>query len=534
VKADDRAQLEARLEALERQNAQLMQVLSQQGLLDAPPMNGAGEPRLMPPAGEGSGPGSSPLAAPGAAAGAKPLAPAAVAPGDQPAAAPAKKPEEPPKKPTEDKKPPEDPLAMTAKWNHGLELSTKDKKFRVHVGGRTQFDTVFLESNGAAFLNTGSGQRDADSVNMRRGRLRVDGTMYEIIDFATEWDFVNELNFEPLVTPVLEGNTFPAPAPTDMWVNFKSVPIVGNVKLGQFKEPIGFDHLHSSRWLNFMERSFNQEAFNGPFNNGFSPGVMIWDTFADEYGTWSTGLFKNNTNIFAYGIGDGEYAWTSRVTGLVFYDECSKGANLLHVGMAGSIRDPNNGVVQYRSRGSLRNGAPGPLNPVYANTGAFVVETQDLIAAELSWQWESLQVNAEYEATFNINAIGNGISAPAGAPLGTTYFHGWYVEALYFLTGEHREYERKAGVYGRVIPHENLAWGQGFGAWQVGVRYSQLDLRDTGINGGFLQDVTLGLNWFLNPNMKLQANYVYMDRGPLGISPGGIIHGAGMRLAFDF
>src|SRR5690606_22375531 len=32
-------------------------------------------------------------------------------------------------------------LQMQAKWNHGLELSTPHKDFRVHVGGRVQFDS---------------------------------------------------------------------------------------------------------------------------------------------------------------------------------------------------------------------------------------------------------------------------------------------------------------------------------------------------------------------------------------------------------
>ncbi|MBX3436046.1 MAG: hypothetical protein KF861_01040 [Planctomycetaceae bacterium] len=358
--------------------------------------------------------------------------------------------------------------------------------------------------------------------------------MYEFIDFACEYDFVNTGNVDPGITPPPEGSTFSVPAITDMWVNFKQVPLVGNVKVGQFKDPIGFDHLHSSRYLNFLERSFHQDAFNGAFNNGFSPGVMIWDTFDDQHGTWATGVFKNVQNIFAWGMGDGEYNWTSRATYLLLYDEQCHGANLIHVGLAGSIRDPNEGLVQYRSRGSLRNGPPGPLNPVFVNTGAFAAETEQLLVAEFSAQRGPLLVNAEYEANWNQNAVGNGVSSVLGAPLGTVFFRGWYVETLYFLTGEHRDYDRTAGVYGRVIPHKNFHWGRSAGAWQVGARYSQLDLQDAGIDGGFLQDVTLGLNWFLNPNMKLQWNYVYTDRTAPAGAAGGTFHGAGMRFAFDF
>ena len=80
----------------------------------------------------------------------------------------------------------------------------------------------------------------------------------------------------------------------------------------------------------------------------------------------------------------------------------------------------------------------------------------------------------------------------------------------------------------------------GWGAWQVGLRYNYLNLNDKGINGGVLNDITLGLNWFLNPNMKLQFNYSITDRHspaspgqPIGQSDG-TIQGFGMRLAMDF
>ena len=76
------------------------------------------------------------------------------------------------------------------------------------------------------------------------------------------------------------------------------------------------------------------------------------------------------------------------------------------------------------------------------------------------------------------------------------------------------------------------------GAWQVGTRYSRTDLKSTGIDGGILQDVTLGLNWFLNPNMKFQFNYVwaYGNAPTSGAARGlnGTAHGFGTRLAIDF
>ncbi len=427
---------------------------------------------------------------------------------------------------------PVDPLGMNAKWNNGLELNSNNKAFKIHVGGRTQIDSTFYQ-NKSSFNNTG-GATDEDSFNLRRGRLRVDGTMYEIIEFAAEYDFVNEFNVNPGTAPT-EANNAAVPAVTDLWVNFKEVPWIGNLKIGSFKDPIGMEHLTSSRYLEFIERSPIQDTFTGSFNNGFMPGIQAWDTFDEEHGTWATGFFKNTTNIFDSGFGDGEYNWTSRVTYLPLYEE--DGDYLLHLGVSGSIRDPNNGSLRYRSRPSLRNGAPSGLNPVFIDTTTFLCSEQDMLGLELAGNYGAFSFQSELMNSWSQDTI-SPVGPLAGLNVGTAYVNSFYVEGLYFLTGESRPYERKGGVFARVVPHENFKWGHGLGAWQVGARYSRTNLRDVGIDGGKLQDVTLGLNWFLNPNMKIQANYVWSD----GIAPvigtarglSGSAHGFGTRLAIDF
>lgn len=427
----------------------------------------------------------------------------------------------------------EDPLEMFARWNNGLELQTKDKKFRVHVGGRWQVDAIFIQDDPEALFGVG-GTGDADSVNFRRARLRVDGTMYEFIDWAMEYDFVNSNNVNP-GTPVNEANLIDTTGITDLWIQFKTGTILGNIKIGSLKEPLGFEHLTSSRYLDFLERSYNQDAFYGGFNNGFSPGILFQDTYDDEYGTWTTSFAKNTLNnagnIFGYGFGDGEYAWSSRMTYLPYFED--EGAKLFHLGISGSLRDPNNASLRFRARGALRNAPNGAPLPVLVDTGNFAVEGRhDLLGAEAVFQYESLLLQAEYMGSFAHDA------SFAAAPLGTVFSQGWYVEALYFLTGEHRHYERATGVFGRVVPHENFSIsGGGLGGWQVGGRYSQLDLRDAGLDGGIVQDVTLGLNWFMNPNLKLQANYVYTVRDPAAaVNQFGRegFHGFGMRIAHDF
>lgn len=423
----------------------------------------------------------------------------------------------------------EDPLSFSAKWNHGFEAITRDKRFKFHVGGRVQYDGVWIQDDANAFAGAGP-FADQDSVNFRRARIRADGTMYETIDWCCEYDFVNSVNVNP-GTPAAENNIDHVTAPTDLWVTFREIPLVSNIRVGNVKEPIGFEHLHSSRYLDFMERSYGQDAFYGAFNNGFTPGILIFDNWAEERGTWSTGFFKNTSNAFAYGIGEGEYAWTSRITGLPWYEE--EGRYLAHLGVSGSIRDPNNGQQQYRARGSLRNG-PGGTNPVISNTDLFRTTQVELGGLEAAVQMDSLLLEAEYTCAWNENSVGNGTSAPADAALGDVFFYGWYAQALYFLTGEHRDYEKKTGVFGRVIPHKNFGECGSLGAWQIGARYNVLNLVDSGVDGGRLEDVTLGLNWFLNPNLKLQNNYTYTVRDAQAGPGQGDYYGFGTRLAWDF
>ena len=89
-----------------------------------------------------------------------------------------------------------------------------------------------------------------------------------------------------------------------------------------------------------------------------------------------------------------------------------------------------------------------------------------------------------------------------------------------------------------MVPNRNLRSrrGEGFsgcGAWQAGLRFSYLDLNDKAIQGGTLSDWTLGLNWFWNPNMKVQFNYILERRDQPGVDPAWI-NGVGVRGAYDF
>jgi len=435
-----------------------------------------------------------------------------------------------------------DPKLFKGTWKNQLTFESPDKNFSVHLGGRTQLDTVWLADNPAAF-GKGNGAGDADAVDFRRARFRMEGTIYKTVEYVMEYDFVNSVNDNAGLIggvpsqPASAANVINVTAPTDLYWTFHEVPVFQNIRVGNQKEPIGLEHFTSSRYLDFMERSFNQDAYTGPFNNGFTPGVSFYRHFGDDdRGLFHAGVFKNIVNVFTYGVADAAYALDGRLTYLIWNED--EGRRLLHVGAAFSYRDLLNDQMRIRTRGSLRNG-PAAYDPVFADTGVFLGNSQDLMAAEASLVLGSFQVQSEFISS----AVQNARNTAGTVNYGTYMSNGYYVMASYFLTGEHREYDKKNAAFGRVIPRRNSRLlpddcsEQGWGAWQVLARYSALDLNDQPLNGGQVWDCTLGVNWFLNPNMKIQANYVYMDRNSLNspTAPGsGPIHGFGMRLAHDF
>ncbi|MBI2480103.1 MAG: hypothetical protein HYV60_16175 [Planctomycetia bacterium] len=449
-----------------------------------------------------------------------------------------------------------DDLWMSATWNNGLELSTADKAFRVHVGGRTQFDAGWFSVDPNLYTPAGGPTAGLDNTygdgaDFRRARLRIDGTMYENIEWVAEYDLVNSatLGADSVAGPGhLSNQPRMTPVPTDLWWTFKELPVIGNLRIGNQKEAMGFEHLVSSRFQPFMERSYNQDSFYGGLFNGFLPGIQAFDNYGEcDMGVWQLGLFKPSNNVFAFNTGDGDYALTGRVTRLLCYAD--DGARLLHVGASArqatavSQAIGSNGSTTvarshtFRTRDAIRTGLTSNW-PTPANITIFGDDEQtlnaELVGVFGSWTWQSeYLVNSLQDAQARSAATG----LPVGPVVGNALYHGGYFQLLYFLTGEHDHYNKKTGTFERVTPHENF-WR---GAWQVGARYNYLDLNDEGLNGGILHDITGGVNWFLNPNMKVQFNYIatYRD-APLAAAGGianpgdGWVHGWGIRVAHDF
>lgn len=361
------------------------------------------------------------------------------------------------------------PGGLRAYWSDGLHIAAGNRPFRLKIGGLFQADWGWIDGDAIA---RDLGIRLDDDDEIRRARLYASGQFTEYLAFKLQFDFAG-----------------PGEKLLDAYLHFKRVPYVGTLTVGHFKEPFSLDELTGSANTTFLERALP---------NAFAPsrnwGVMAGNAFPAERATWALGVFKNVDDRFFGSSGGGEaLALTGRLTWLPHYEE--GGRELLHLGAAYSLRHPDN-PVRYHQRPEAH------FTGVLTDTGVLNAEWVHLFGIEAAWVRGPFSVQAEYlDAVTDASAVGD------------PYLDGFHVQASCFLTGEHRPYDRRKGIFKRVRPKKDFLSQGGWGAWEIAARYSYLDLNDGAlpISARTLQDITVGLNWHLNPNVRLMWNYVRSD-----------------------
>ena len=320
----------------------------------------------------------------------------------------------------------------------------------------------------------------------------------------------------------------PSPAFKDMYMGFKDLPYVGNIKVGHFKEPFSLEWYTSLNYITYMERSMAQAL--DPHRN---VGIMIYDANDAQTMTWALGTFRGAANSPDNGrdvdFDEGNQAITGRLTFCPYYDEGSNGRYMLHLGSAYSYRESydhdGDGQAGYGFNGrSFSQGPENNLFGTWVRTGDDLLDTHDfqLFNGQAGLVWGSFSLASEWTGAY--------VNGPGNADL---FYHGAYASATYFLTGEHRPYDRKTGVWGRVKPLENFflvpagcGTCSGWGAWELKARLSYLDLDDPDDPGdaltGDINGLTLGVNWYLNPYMRVMLEYhhVNLDNRTTGNSTG--------------
>jgi len=381
------------------------------------------------------------------------------------------------------------PEALNVSFKDGLRLESADKAFQLKIGGRLQFDTFFGRADDD--LESTTGKTLEDGSQMRRARLALSGLVHEVVDFKLEFDWADKDGKSKLV---------------DVYAGLNGPGAIPSVRAGHFREPMFLEMLSSSNDVSFQERSLPL-AFVPQRNLG----VQLFDTLLTERITWAAGVFRDSTD---QGLGqeDGRYAVTARLTGLPWLGDDS---HLFHVGVSGSHRSPPADTVAYKSKPEAN------LAPDLVDTGNLVNSDRVvLLAAEAALLYGPLSLQGEWvEARVTSDTADD----PA--------FDGWYASATWTLTGEPRRYRKSDATFQSPRASGNVGQG-GIGAWELAVRLSELDLDDGNVAGGQLRDVTLGLNWYLNPVTRVTWNAIQsrLDKAP----DGGVAQIFEMRIQFAF
>src|SRR5208283_56045 len=212
-------------------------------------------------------------------------------------------------------------------WENGAVGETDDKAFRVHFGGRFDFDSTWYRAPANVQLQLDNPL--LDGTEFRRFRFETDGTVWKQIEFKLEADFSRGEDFKSLDTSSPQTNIFI----TDAWLAINDLPLVGTVRIGHQKEYMTFANASSSNFYPFMERPFIFDAFEDDFS--FDNGISMNRTYFDKQFTTWVGAFWTDTRSQAFNVG-GQYAVTGRATWMPIDDETKQ--QWLNFGVSGSDR----------------------------------------------------------------------------------------------------------------------------------------------------------------------------------------------------
>ncbi|MEC9092979.1 MAG: porin [Planctomycetota bacterium] len=410
----------------------------------------------------------------------------------------------------------------------GLKADIKGKVNPGHSGasmkvvGRVHADYwAFPETDPGIDALEGGPAGPQSRLGFRRMRFGVRGDIAPNMEYRIEMEFAGGNNSEF----------------RDAWLGFKDLPYFNKVLIGNQKRPYGLDHLNSSRFNVFLERPFIIESFN---QDARRLGIASYNVSDDQAWNWRYGVY--NQRLIQ---DEGQYTndhlqpeFAARLANTYMY-ECD-GQNYAHWALSTTFAYPDGSTLADNGKtgpdvneARFRHRPEGRSGNRWLDTGVIPgADNYQLLGIEKVFNFGPLQLVGEYQTMF--------LERDAGADCN---FHGGYVYASYFLTGEHMSWSRKSGTLGRIIPHENFlgttsedgSCQSGAGAWQIAARYSWADLNSAGILGGEGESLTIGLNWYWNPYSRVQLNWIHgsiADNGAIGT--GGDYDIIGTRFNVDF
>jgi phosphate-selective porin OprO and OprP len=371
----------------------------------------------------------------------------------------------------------------------------KEKKkdgFEHNLFGRIQADSVTIGQNPANIAQVGHAP---NGVDFRRARLGMQGSGFDDtyfyrfeVDFASPGQVISQV-----------------PRVTDAYAEIRKLGYLGTLRMGEFRVPLSIERIQSANDTTFIERGLPQA-----FNPTRQLGLMLFNSTPNFLVSYFSDIstYKATDQGEQFGKA-GRVDFTERLVFLPWYDTASGGRYLFEFGGAYLYSNTRNETVSYSTtpEANLQYGTTKNLIPSFIKTGNITARNSQIAQIEASAVLGPLSFQGEYYGTW--------VDPTAS---GTPYFfHGAYGFVSYFLTGENRVYSRDQGYFTSVTPFTNFFRVRGAdrslitgpGAWELAARFSTMNLSDKSIQGGRLNDVTLGVNWYLTRQMRIMVNYIY-------------------------
>lgn len=379
----------------------------------------------------------------------------------------------------------------------GFGITSPDKAFDLRFKALAQFDSRFFFDDGVP---------NRDGFFLRRIRTILAGSV---------------ANTDFNITPELGANALSSTSSTvgliDAWFNVKLDPAF-NIKAGRFASPVT------------LEPGANRHFMESPFVNTLLPnrdiGAEANGTVASGYVDYRLGVFsgtRNNTQAFSTDESDGDKKVAGRITVAPFKKKEGALAGL-SIGLgagAANIRGSNNVGGANALQNISTNGQQTLLSFRNTTTGVGVIADGDQLQLSPSIEWYTgTPWSFVGEYAYEKQDYSRLTAAPAGSTVNTVAnsFEGensaWRATVGYVLTGEEAT---KTGV----TPASPFNFSKGtWGAFELVARVSGIDLADElftpgALGGGGLSETTnatrafaygLGLNWYLNRNLRILAN----------------------------
>jgi phosphate-selective porin OprO and OprP len=358
-----------------------------------------------------------------------------------------------------------------------IAVESADGDFEWQLKGRVMADANFIDSDNTDWTT---------GTELRRARLGMEATLWKHWIGKLEVDFGgDEVSLK------------------DAFIGYEDKTSYGKwwVKTGNQHIPFGFATMSSSNYMTFIARP----AFaDGPIQPARFLGAAFF-TAGDRW-TFHTGVYlgepgEDPDECGSFGSECSEQiSWAARVTAVPFMKD---NTHLMHIGGGIWLRNTEDSSIDIDQRPVGTHVTDGKLwNADFEGSrvdGTVAFNAEGLIV------WGPFHVLGEY-SHMTIDQDGtDSIAASAG----DYEIHGWYLDASWFLTGESKNYDAGKGQFGSLKPKGIVGKG-GIGAWEIGIRYENFDMNDAsvGIFGGDGDQLSFGLNWYVNNTMRLMADYV--------------------------